>query len=271
VATTPFSVIDAALHSSLTTWAPLIALVPPDRIMRPDRSVDIRAIEASIDLRPKIWILPDASTIDGAAGSQDLVDLHFSYTIAITQKDADPGRMRELEYEVHRALLLLMSGHQGSGAPLVSPPVFSFVPPWFTIDRVSTLHFEPGQPESWKALFTITVRAQAARWAIIPPSPVFAELFAGPQLAYVTFDRPLVVGALFGSAWRVVVDNFLWAGVNAFVISGDELRVKIELASVRPQTEANSIGYTHFFDEITGAEFGLAVGTFSGFPIDNAV
>lgn len=268
MAATPFSVIDDALHEALTAWTPLTALVHADRIMRPDRSVDIRGIESAADLRPKIWILPDASPVDVTAGSNNLVDLHFSYTIAVVQKDANQQDMRELEYEIHRAFLMLLSGHKGSGAPLVNPLPFLFIAPWFKLDRITTLHFEPGQPQSWKALFSITVRAGAEQNAILPPYPTNATFSVGAGATAITFDRPLDVSTKAASNWSQIANGFSYPASIVLIESAAPTIVNIVWGSPLVSPDPNSISYTAAVPDIVDQEFSLAALPFLGYPID---
>jgi len=267
VAATPFSIIDDAIHSALTAWPPLTALVHADRIMQPSRSVDIRAIEAAADLAPKLWVIPAPSRIDTTAGSRDLIDLHFSYTIAIVRKNANQEDMRELEYEVHRALLMVAAGHQGNGVPLANPSPFLFISPWFTVDRVSTLHFEPGQPEAWKALFEITTRAQAERNAILPPFPTFAEFSTGAGATNITFDRPLVSGLKEASNWSQVTAGFKYVPNIVTVQSGAPETVLCVWGAPVADPGPNGISYTAVTPDIVSADFSLAALPFTDYPI----
>jgi len=264
---TPFSIIDDTIFNSLINWSPLTNIVHQDRIMRPDRSVDIRSIESAADLRPKIWILPDSSPIQTVAGSNNLIDLSFKYLITVVQKDANQQDMRQLEYEVQRALLMLVDGAQGNGAPIVNPLPFLFIAPWFKIERVNTLHFSPGTPESWKALFNVTLRAQAERNAVLFPYPIIAQ-YPVNGLTLVTFNRDLTTGLKDSINWTQNAQGRNYSASVTSVSAGQPRDVTIDWVDMGATQEPDNISYTAAIPDIISNDgYVLAALPFVNYPL----
>lgn len=164
----PFSRVDDDVHLSLAEYAGLTALVHPDRIIAPSRSVNLDDMEGLADTHPKLVVLPDFSPFDLHAGSANLAELRLRYQIAILTNDAQGCRIRNVEWQVFRALMNFKNRKRGdTTTDLENPSPLNYLCPMFSIARLGCEWHGDLDPARWKGLFEFDVVISAESASIL--------------------------------------------------------------------------------------------------------
>lgn len=290
----PIEILDDLIHSQLTGFAPLTAIIDADLIGHLDRLIDLRDPSALGDNWARVFIVPDAGNPDqyrSGTGS-DLV-LNYQINIFVAGKAADV--LRRIEYEIWRAYVQLGEHKDGGGASInnasLSPfdLVGSSTQPW---------RYQLLDKNVLRSFMGLSVRLDVQRSDLLSATAPTLETFewlydtdvSGPllvdvpvvgirdaMLARMTFSSRMaatIAGSIGDGLDFVLVDGLTGAnGVGFWYYATGLDRYVYLLArdtgsttSPAPGTGNGELAYTASTGDLIGAN-GIAVANFTGFTI----
>lgn len=198
----PYALIDTALKAQLTSWAELVALVPSARITMPAYTSDIRdADRATPQLAPEIRIVPSDAPISQEKSAGRLNEHRLGYEVQVRQGSAKLATLREIQYQVVRAFLMMSKLKDAEGADLAHP-----LPLHYRDIRVRavTSFRDDEQENQWRSIIRVDVLAEGDLDIVLgAPQFVSATFFASPRRVEVTFDSEIEAFSDAGDGWTI--------------------------------------------------------------------
>lgn len=191
----PYTTIDEVVVNQLRQFTALTALVPASRIRFPEKTVDIAKWMESADTKPTIFIVPGQVPYSPFANATDH-DRACQYEIVIDSPDSKMANMREIQYQIERAIAGYLLDHLDvNGVLLDNPTPFEWLQPTLS-QFVVTI-----EPESkriqWVARLSIRTKVTTDDLRGAETAPAFKELVLCVNNAatlarlFMFFDKPI--------------------------------------------------------------------------------
>lgn len=290
----PIEILDDWIHSQLTGFAPLTAIISADLIGQFDRLVDLRDPNTLGDDWARVFIVPNAGNPEQfRSGSEADLVLNYEINVFVAGKAAD--RLRQIEYEIWRALVQFGEYQDGGGSALNNASLSPFD---LVGSQTSPWRYQLLGGNVLRSFMGLSVRLDVQRSDLIssaaPTLQTFEWLYdtdvSGPLLANIpvlgirdvafarlTFSARMnaTLATAIGDGTDFVLTDGLTGenGVGMWYYSTGADRYVYLLArdsgtqtTPAPGTGNGTLDYTAATGDLKGAN-GIAVANFTGFTI----